>query len=185
MLGAVFTLARFSEAFLILRAQDVGLAIAYVPAIMIVMNMVYSVFAYPAGAAADRLAARKLLAFGLGLLVVADIILAVAASPPLAFLGVAFWGLHMAFTQGLLSKLVADTAPSELRGTAFGVFNLVGGVVLSAGQRYRRITLECLRRPGPVYCRSIVRSARRNGIALLPPRVFEPQNPGLGLVIKG
>ncbi len=129
MLGAVFTLARFSEAFLILRAQDVGLAIAFVPAIMIVMNIVYSLFAYPAGAAADRLSARKLLlAFGLGLL--ADVILAMAASPPVAFLGVAFWGLHMAFTQGLLSKLVADTAPSELRGTAFGVFNLVSGVVL-------------------------------------------------------
>jgi len=130
MLGAVFTLARFSEAFLILRAQDVGLAIAYVPTIMIVMNIVYSLFAYPAGVAADRLSARKLLVFGLGLLVVADVILAMAASPSLAFLGVAFWGLHMAFTQGLLSKLVADTAPSELRGTAFGVFNLVSGVVL-------------------------------------------------------
>lgn len=129
-LGAVFTLARFSEAFLILRAQDVGLAIAYVPAIMIVMNIVYSLFAYPAGVAADRLSARKLLVFGLGLLVVSDVILAMAASPPLAFLGVAFWGLHMAFTQGLLSKLVADTAPSELRGTAFGVFNLVSGGVL-------------------------------------------------------
>ena len=83
-----------------------------------------------AGAAADRLSARKLLAFGLGLLVVADVILAIAASPLTAFIGVAFWGLHMAFTQGLLSKLVADTAPSELRGTAFGVFNLVSGVVL-------------------------------------------------------
>jgi MFS family permease len=130
MLGAVFTLARFSEAFLILRAQDVGLAIAYVPGIMIVMNIVYSLFAYPAGVAADRLSARKLLVFGLGLLVAADVILAMAASPPLAFLGVAFWGLHMAFTQGLLSKLVADTAPSELRGTAFGVFNLVSGGVL-------------------------------------------------------
>jgi MFS family permease len=130
MLGAVFTLARFSEAFLILRAQNVGLAIAYVPAIMIVMNIVYSLFAYPAGVAADRFSARKLLVFGLGLLVAADVILAMAASPPLVFLGVAFWGLHMAFTQGLLSKLVADTAPSELRGTAFGVFNLVSGVVL-------------------------------------------------------
>ena len=130
MLGAVFTLARFSEAFLVLRAQNVGLAIAYVPAIMIVMNIVYSLFAYPAGVAADRLSARKLLVFGLGLLVAADVILAMAASPPLAFLGVAFWGLHMAFTQGLLSKLVADTAPSELRGTAFGVFNLVSGGVL-------------------------------------------------------
>lgn len=130
VLGAVFTLARFSEAFLILRAQDVGLAIAYVPAIMIVMNIVYSLFSYPAGVAADRLSARKLLVFGLGLLIVADVILAMAVSPPLAFLGVAFWGLHMAFTQGLLSKLVADTAPSELLGTAFGVFNLVNGGVL-------------------------------------------------------
>jgi MFS family permease len=130
MLGAVFTLARFSEAFLILRAQDVGLAIAYVPAIMIVMNIVYSVFAYPAGVAADRISARKLLVFGLGLLVAADVILAIAASPPFAFLGVAFWGLHMALTQGLLSKLVADTAPSELRGTAFGVFNMVSGGML-------------------------------------------------------
>lgn len=130
MLGAVFTLARFSEAFLILRAQDVGLAIAYVPAIMIVMNIVYSLFAYPAGAAADRLSTRKLLVFGLGILMVADVVLAMAPSPPLAFLGVAFWGLHMAFTQGLLSKLVADTAPSKLRGTAFGVYNLVSGGVL-------------------------------------------------------
>ena len=130
MLGAVFTLARFSEAFLILRAQDVGLALAYVPAIMIVMNIVYSLFSYPAGVAADRLSARKLLVFGLGLLVVADGMLAMAVSLPLAFLGVAFWGLHMAFTQGLLSKLVADTAPPKLLGTAFGVFNLVSGGVL-------------------------------------------------------
>jgi len=129
-LGAVFTLARFSEAFLILRAQDVGLPIAYVPAIMVLMNIVYSLFAYPAGVLADRLSARKLLVFGLGLLVVADVILALADSPSLAFFGVTFWGLHMAFTQGLLSKLVADTAPCELRGTAFGMFNLVSGGVL-------------------------------------------------------
>jgi MFS family permease len=129
-LGAVFTLSRFSEAFLILRARDVGLAVGYVPAIMIVMNVVYSIFAYPAGAAADRLSARMLLVFGLGVLVAADIVLAIAASPWIAFLGAAFWGLHMAFTQGLLSKLVADTAPAELRGTAFGIFNLVSGGAL-------------------------------------------------------
>jgi MFS family permease len=129
-LGAVFTLARFSEAFLILRAQDVGLAVGYVPAIMIVMNIVYSIFAYPAGAAADRLSARTLLLMGLGVLVVADIVLALATSPGIAFLGSAFWGLHMALTQGLLSKLVADTAPADLRGTAFGVFNLVSGGAL-------------------------------------------------------
>ena len=130
MLGAVFTLARFSEAFLILRAQDVGLAIGYVPAIMIVMNIAYSLFAYPAGVAADRLSPRTLLLFGLWVLVAADVVLAVAASPWTAFIGAGFWGLHMAFTQGLLSKLVADTAPAELRGTAFGVFNLVSGVAL-------------------------------------------------------
>jgi len=129
-LGAVFTLARFSEAFLILRAQDVGLGIAYVPVVMVVMNIVYSLFAYPAGVAADRFSERKLLVFGLVLLIVADTILAIAVSPPLAFLGVVFWGLHMAFTQGLLSKLVADTAPSEMRGSAFGIFNLVSGWIL-------------------------------------------------------
>jgi MFS family permease len=132
-LGAVFTLARFSEAFLILRAQDVGLAIGYVPVIMIVMNVVYSLFAYPAGAAADRISARTLLLMGLGILVIADIVLAIAASPGVALLGAAFWGLHMALTQGLLAKLVADTAPADLRGTAFGIFNLVtGGALLLA-----------------------------------------------------
>jgi predicted MFS family arabinose efflux permease len=129
-LGAVFTLARFSEAFLILRAQDVGLAVGYVPFIMIVMNIVYATFAYPAGAAADRLSARTLLMFGLGVLIVADAVLAMASSPGIAFLGAAFWGLHMALTQGLLSKLVADTAPATLRGTAFGIFNLVSGGAL-------------------------------------------------------
>jgi MFS family permease len=129
-LGAVFTLARFSEAFLILRAQDVGLATAYVPAIMIVMNVVYAGFAYPAGLAADRLAARTLLVLGLAVLVVADLALAVAAGGGLALAGAAVWGLHMALTQGLLSKLVADAAPAELRGTAFGIFNLVSGVAL-------------------------------------------------------
>lgn len=132
-LGAVFTLARFSEAFLILRAQDVGLAVGYVPVIMIVMNVVYSIFAYPAGAAADRISARTLLLMGLGTLVIADIVLAIAASPGIALLGSAFWGLHMALTQGLFSKLVADTAPADLCGTAFGIFNLVsGGAVLLA-----------------------------------------------------
>jgi len=129
-LGAIFTLARFSEAFLILRAQDVGLAITFVPVIMIVMNVVYSAFAYPAGAAADRFSARSLLLCGLGVLVAADMVLALAASPVTALLGSALWGLHMALTHGLLSKLVADTAPADLRGTAFGIFNLVSGGAL-------------------------------------------------------
>ncbi|MCF7922010.1 MAG: MFS transporter [Candidatus Marinimicrobia bacterium] len=129
-LGAVFTMARFSEAFLILRAQDVGLAMGYVPVIMIVMNVVYSLFAYPAGVAADRFSAPTLLLWGLGVLIAADIVLAMATSAGAALLGSAFWGLHMAFTQGLLSKLVAEAAPTDLRGTAFGLFNMVSGVAV-------------------------------------------------------
>jgi MFS family permease len=133
LLGAMFTLARFSEAFLVLRAQDVGLALGLVPLVMIVMNVLYAAGAYPAGAASDRVSARTLLLVGLALLVAADLVLARAASPLVVFGGAALWGLHMAVTQGLLSKLVADTAPAELVGTGFGVFNLVtGGALLLA-----------------------------------------------------
>jgi MFS family permease len=129
-LGAVFTLARFSEAFLILRGRDVGMGIGDTPLIMVAMNVVYAAFAYPAGIAADRLSARTLLILGMIVLVIADIVLALAAAPAPAFIGAALWGVHMALTQGLLSKLVADTTPSHLRGTAFGIFNLVSGVSL-------------------------------------------------------
>jgi MFS family permease len=130
LLGGMFTLARFSEAFLVLRAQDVGIALGYVPLVMIAMNVAYAAFAYPAGIAADRISARTLLLLGLMLLIAADVVLAVGASPLMALVGSVLWGLHMAFTQGLLSKLVADTAPARLRGTAFGIFNLVSGVAL-------------------------------------------------------
>ena len=129
-LGAVFTLARFSEAFLVLRAQDVGLALGYVPVVLVVMNLLYATAAYPAGAAADRLSARRLLLVGLALLVAADVLLAIARGPLAVFAGAALWGLHMAFTQGLLAKLVADTVPARLRGTGFGVFHLVSGGAL-------------------------------------------------------
>jgi MFS family permease len=130
LLGAIFTLARFSEAFLVLRAQDIGLAVGYVPLVMIVMNVLYAGAAYPAGAAADRMSHRALLLIGLSLLVISDIVLALAASPAMVLTGAALWGLHMAFTQGLLSKLVADTAPKELLGTGFGIFNLLSGGAL-------------------------------------------------------
>lgn len=129
-LGGVFTLARFSEAFLVLRAQGVGVGLSYVPVVMIVMNVVYAVAAYPAGAAADRFRPRTLLLLGMVVLIAADAVLAVAASPLIVFAGAALWGLHMALTQGLMSKLVADTAPAELLGTGFGIFNLVSGVAL-------------------------------------------------------
>jgi MFS family permease len=126
-LGAVFTLARFSEAFLVLRAQSVGLPVGLVPMIMIVMNLIYAASAYPAGIASDYLSRRMLLFLGLIMLVLADLALALAEAPWLAFVGAGFWGLHMGFTQGLFLKLVADTAPAELRGTAFGIFNLICG----------------------------------------------------------
>jgi len=130
VLGAVFTLARFSEAFLVLRAQDVGLTLALVPTVMIAMNVVYAAIAFPAGAAADRIGARGLLVAGLAVLVAADLVLAGASSPLPVLAGAALWGIHMGLTQGLLSKLVADTAPEDLLGTAFGVFNLASGVAL-------------------------------------------------------
>jgi MFS family permease len=130
LLGAVFTLARFSEAFLVLRAQNVGLATRYVPTVMIVMNVTYAGIAYPAGIAADRLSARALLIAGLGILVVADLVLATAAQPTHVFIGTACWGIHMGLTQGLFSKLVADTSGARLRGTAFGIFNVVSGGAL-------------------------------------------------------
>lgn len=130
LIGGVFTLARFSEAFLVLRARDVGLGLAYIPIVMVVMNITYAAAAYPAGSAADRVGPRPLLLVGLGLLVAADLALARATSPLVVFAGAALWGLHMAVTQGLLSKLVADTAPATLLGTGFGIFNLVGGIAV-------------------------------------------------------
>ena len=130
LLGAVFTLARFSEAFLVLRAQDVGLTLGYVPLVLIVMNIAYTATAYPAGVAADQLNQRMLLIVGLGMLAVADLVLAATTSPLLALAGASLWGIHMGLTQGLFAKLVADNAPLELRGTAFGIFNLVSGSAL-------------------------------------------------------
>jgi len=132
-LGLAFTLARFSEAFLVLRAHDVGLGLSYVPLVLIVMNVVYAGTAYPAGVAADKFSQKTLLVIGISLLVAADIVLAAAREPWLAFIGAAFWGMHMGFTQGLFAKLVAENAPAEIRGTAFGIFNLVsGGAILFA-----------------------------------------------------
>lgn len=131
-IAAVLTLARFSEAFLILRAQGLGFPPAAAPLVLVVMNIVYAAAAYPAGALSDRLGRRGILAAGIALLVLSDLVLAAASGPATVLVGVALWGLHMGFTQGLLASLVADTAPPALRGTAFGLFNLVGGVAVLA-----------------------------------------------------
>jgi MFS family permease len=129
-IAALLTLARFSEAFLVLRARDVGLSDEQAPWVMVAMALVYALAAYPAGRAADRGHGGTLLAGGMLVLVASDVVLAMAATPQGAIAGATLWGLHMALTQGLLAALVAATAPSELRGTAFGVFNLAGGVAL-------------------------------------------------------
>ncbi len=129
-LGAVFTLARFSEAFLVLRAQQSGMATAWVPLVMVAMNIVYAGSAYPFGKLSDRMSHRALLAWGLVVLLAADLVLASSTVWPVLLLGVALWGVHMGMTQGLLAAMVADTAPADLRGTAFGFFNLVSGVAL-------------------------------------------------------
>lgn len=130
--ATVFTLARFSEAFLILRAQNVGLPIALVPAVLIVMNVFYALAAYPAGILSDRIDWTGLLALGLALLIAADLALAFLPTTSGIAVGTVLWGLHMGFTQGLLATLIADTSPPELRGTAYGFFNLLGGLAMLA-----------------------------------------------------
>jgi MFS family permease len=130
VIGVIFTLARFSEAFLILKAPDEGLPLTFAPAVLVVMNIVYALGAYPAGIASDKFPARMLLALGLVVLILADLVIALASGLVGVFVGTALWGLHMALTQGLMAKLVADRAPPELRGSAYGMFNLASGVAM-------------------------------------------------------
>lgn len=132
IVGTVLTLARFSEAFLVLRAESAGLKLALIPLVMVVMSTAYALCAYPAGRLSDRIPRWYVLAAGSLVLIVADIVLALAGSVWQVMAGVALWGLHMGLTQGLLSTLVADTAPAAIRGSAFGLFNLVTGLALLA-----------------------------------------------------
>jgi MFS family permease len=130
IIGAVFNLARFSEAFLVLRAMQGGIRPALVPLVMVAMNVVYTLSAYPFGKLADSMSHLRLLVIGLGFLVLADLVLAQGSGWPTVLLGVALWGLHMGMTQGLLAVMVAHTAPANLKGTAFGFFNLVSGIAM-------------------------------------------------------
>ena len=128
----LFTLMRFSEAFLVLRASDAGLAMGYAPLTLVVMSLTYMLTAYPAGMLADRMSRPRLLAFGCVVMVVADLLMAFGTSLTVVFAGIAAWGVHMGLTEGLLSALTADAAPATLRGTAFGVVNLARGLMLIA-----------------------------------------------------
>jgi MFS family permease len=134
-IGAIFTLARFSEAFLVLRAQQGGIPVALVPLVMVAMNLIYAASAYPFGKLSDRISHTKLLALGLVVLIAADLVLATNDHWSVVIAGVALWGVHMGITQGLLATMVADTAPADLRGTAYGFFNLMSGIamLLSSG----------------------------------------------------
>ena len=129
-IGAIFTLARFSEAFLVLRAQHGGIPIALVPLVMVAMNLIYASSAYPFGKLSDRMSHMRLLALGLLVLIAADVVLAMNDHWGVVLVGVGLWGLHLGVTQGLLATMVADTAPADLRGTAFGFFNLASGVTM-------------------------------------------------------
>lgn len=128
--GVIFTLARFSEAFLVLRAQQSGLSLAWVPLVLVTMNVIYAAAAYPFGKLSDTMSHTKLLILGLLVLITADLVLANAQTLIVIFIGVGLWGLHMGMTQGLLAKMVADASPNDLRGTAFGFFNLLSGIAL-------------------------------------------------------
>ena len=128
--AVVFSVARFSEAFLILRAQSVGLPVALVPMVLVLMNVFYAFAAYPAGVLSDNADRVTVLGLGFGILIAADLVLALTNGIAGVAVGVGLWGLHMGFTQGLLATLIADTAPPELRGTAYGVFNLLVGLAL-------------------------------------------------------
>lgn len=130
IMGAVFTLARFSEAFLVLRAQQSGIAMALVPLAIVAMNLAFSLSAYPFGKLSDRMSHRSLLALGLGVMIVADLLLASSSHWTIVLAGTILWGIHLGATQGLLATMVAEVAPADLRGTAYGVFNLVCGLAM-------------------------------------------------------
>ena len=156
-IGAVFTLARFSEAFLVLRAAQSGVSVSLVPLVMVAMSLVYAATAYPFGKLSDSMSHAKLLAMGLAVLIVADLVLASDDHWVTVLLGVALWGAHMGITQGLLARMVADTAPADLRGTAYGFFNLMSGLAMliasvTAGLLWDRFGASFTFYAGAVFC---------------------------------
>ncbi len=156
-IGAVFTLARFSEAFLVLRAAQSGVSVSLVPLVMVAMSLVYAATAYPFGKLSDSMSHAKPLAMGLAVLIVADLVLASDDHWVTVLLGVALWGAHMGITQGLLARMVADTAPADLRGTAYGFFNLMSGLAMliasvTAGLLWDRFGASFTFYAGAVFC---------------------------------
>jgi len=162
----VLTLARFSEAFLLLRAEQVGLAIGQVPLIMIVMNLCYAASAYPFGRWGDTVPRRRLLGLGIAFLIAADVTLALAGNPLMVAAGAVLWGLHMGATQGLLVAIVADAAPADLRGTAFGLFHLSQGLALLAASVIAGGLWAWLGAAGTFYAGSVFAAIALLGLSL-------------------
>jgi len=156
-IGAIFTLARFSEAFLVLRALQCGIPLAFVPLAMAAMSLTYALSAWPFGKLSDRMSHRRLLALGLIVLIAADLVLASHEHWIALLAGVALWGLHMGITEGLLSAMVAKTAPAELRGTAFGLFNVISGIAMllasvAAGLLWDQLGAPATFLAGVIFC---------------------------------
>lgn len=167
-IGAVFTLARFSEAFLILKANAVGLPLALAPLVLVAMNAVYMLAAYPLGSLSDRVSAKAMFAWGLILLIAADLALALLPGVAAAFVGIALWGVHMAATQGLFAKLIADRSPPELRGSAYGLFNLVTGVALLAASVIAGIVWDASGAAATFFVGAGCAAATLAGLLLMP-----------------
>lgn len=165
----MLTLARFSEAFLLLRAQSVGLAVALVPLVLVVMNVVYALAAFPAGYLSDRVDRRRLVGLGALVLIASDILLARATGVGHVLLGVVLWGLHMGLTQGVLAALVIDTTPARLRGTAFGIFNLAGGAMMLVASVLAGWLWSRYGAPATFYAGAVFTLIAFGGLAL-PPR---------------
>ncbi len=176
--GAVFTLARFSEAFLVLRAAQLGVPIAWVPLVMVAMNAVYAASAYPFGKLSDSMSHRTLLAAGLAVLIASDLVLALAGHWVHLGLGVALWGVHMGMTQGLLAAMVADTAPADLRGTAYGFFNLVSGLAMLASSVIAGLLWHRLGSAFTFYVGAVFAAVTLVAIALHAPRTRRRGRPG-------
>ncbi|HIE6451300.1 MFS transporter [Serratia sp. TKO39] len=167
-IGAVFTLARFSEAFLVLKAQQGGTPLALIPLVMVAMNLVYACSAYPFGKLSDRMSHKGMLKAGLLVLIAADVVLALSDNWAGVLFGVALWGVHMGMTQGLLAAMVAHTAPAHLRGTAFGMFNLVSGVALLLASLGAGMLWELVGSASTFYAGAIVCVVTLIGMQLAP-----------------
>ncbi len=168
-LGSVITLARFSEAFLVLRGQQVGLPLAWVPAVIMLMSLAYAASAYPTGLAARRWSRRTLLGWGMAVLLLADVVLASAATITPVLIGASLWGLHMGLTQGLLAALVADAVPAERAGTAFGFFNLLTGLFLLLASGLAGLLWDSLGAPA-----TFLAGAAFSGLALMALVLYRP-----------